>query len=433
MRWEKMLLLFIVVFGGSTALRAQPVKLAVDVPSPVAAPNATIGCVVRLLDGANRPFTAKADLPVDLLVTTTEGHSARQSLTISAGQQTGAVQVPLPASGLVRLRAQHRALLDGEALVRVTIPTAPDVTPVLYLWYAPQCRTLVANGRDPALVQAALSAPAPTDIRLQFQASGGRLSPRQSVVIPKGQISVAFPVSALRSGDVTVQFLGAQPPVESRDPSVLRIRFAQMPVQVRLRTPTNDIRFGSRLPLIVLLTDENGEPCAADVPREVRLQVMDGTAVIFPAVLHFDAGQSETRVIVFPLVAGVVGLSGESLRLGDGILSANVQWPVAVLIAALLSGCTLGLVAESIRWRRQPYSRHRGGWLVVAAVRGLLGSVGGLIAFVVVIAMVNVGGALWVWLPVPEHLVSVPIGMLCGTLGGWVTLTVAQRLRPSND
>jgi hypothetical protein len=433
MRWEKMLLLFIVVFGGSTALRAQPVKLAVDVPSPVAAPNATISCVVRLLDGANRPFTPKADLPVDLLVTTTEGHSVRQSLTISAGQQTGAVQVPLPSSGLVRLRAQHRALLDGEAFVRVTIPTAPDVTPVLYLWYAPQCRTLVANGRDPALVQAAMSAPAPTDIRLQFQASGGRLSPRQSVVIPKGQISVAFPVSALRSGDVTVQFLGAQPPVKCHDPSVLRIRFAQMPVQVRLRTPTNDIRLGSRLPLIVLLTDENGEPCAADVPREVRLQVMDGTAVICPAILHFDAGQSEARATAFPLVAGVVGLSGESLRLGDGILSANVQWPVAVLIATLLSGVTVGLVAESIRWRHQPYSRHPGGWLVVAVGRGLLGSVGGLIAFVVVIAMVNVAGALWMWLPVPDHLVSMPIGMLCGALGSWVTLPVAQRLRPSND
>jgi hypothetical protein len=409
-----------------------PVKLAVDAPGPVLEPRPNVECAARLLDERNRPVTAPADLTVRISVQHDSQVAATQSQTIPAGAGAVTFPVSLPASGLVRLVATHRELFDGEAAFRVQpVPATGAVPRQLFLWYAPSGRRLLADGVDTVRFGAALDAPAPTEVRLQFRDQTGL----KTVVIPAGQSGVQFAQTSQRAGPLAVQYVNALPPLECRDTTLMEVGFMRPLRRLQLEPVPATVPLGRTVALHVRLRDVYDQPCAAGEIRHVQLLPASGQAGFQPATVRFGPDADQATAEVYPLWPGTIRVQARSLRLNDAETTVQVSWEWAWIGAAAMGGLLGSLLAGWFaRWRaRFSERRHVGGGVLVTVGESVVGLASGVVVFLLGVVLALAGHAWLAHAVAPELVANGPGAGGVGLIGGWVAVKVLHHRREATD
>lgn len=403
-----------------------PVKLAVDAPGPVIEPRPAVECTLRLLDERNRPVKAPKDLIVRIIIYTGSQVAAGQSLTLLAGDDAEKFPVPLPASGLVRVLATHRELLDGEAAFRVQPLPVTEMPLQLFLWYTPRGRRLLADGIDAARISAGLNAPAPAEVRLQFRESTG---PR-SVVIPAGQTGAQFTLTSQRAGPLGVQYVGAQLPVECRDTTLMEVGFLRPLRRMQLQPVPATVPLGRAVAFHVQLRDVYDQPCAAGEVRHAQLFVTQGHGHLKPAGLRFGTDASQATAVLYPWWPGQITIGAQSLRLNDAVTTVQVSWPTGWLGASAAGGLIGSFLAGWFaRRRRRDMERHRNNDVLVTLGDSVVGLVSGVVVFALGVVVTMAGHAGLTRFIAPDFVANGPMALLLGLLGGWVVLKILHHHR----
>jgi hypothetical protein len=239
----------------------------------------------------------------------------------------------------------------------LVIEKAPPVTGAarhIALRFSPD-RRFLANGKDPATVQAFLLGGNPliSDLRLNLFDSSGTLQPAP-LTIREGQVTGHAVLTSSNPGTVTVEFLGSTPAAELEGDKKLAISFMPPITQVAVTASPPEITLADTAELEVTLLDEQGRPLATDTPRPVTLSLQSGRGEIEKPELEIPAGQFAAHTTFSPGSAGVVNVAALTPNLRIATVPLRVSIPAALLICSALGALTGGYLSYIKRKRSGP-------------------------------------------------------------------------------
>jgi hypothetical protein len=364
-------------FGASVS----PVKLAAGINAQSIESGEKIVVQVTLLDAANQPAKAPKSLPVLLQARQASGEVEQLgTVTIDAGQLSKRTAVSVPGSGLVYIWAKNPELLPGGQFVQVrrAKPTPPPplpsvgrprpelgapapqsgrALPRITLRFSPD-RPFLADGRDAATIQAFLVGPdesIPANILLNVYDSSHSMNPAP-LSIPAGEPNGQSVLTSTAPGEVTVEFLGSVPPTSFDGDKNLKIHFMPPITRLALRASPPNISLVDGAELIATLTNDQGMPIAAAVPRVVAFSIDSGHAQIGAQQMQIAAGQFEVRTTFTPQWAGAAKVSVSTPNLLTATAPVQVSIPVGLLLCSIAGGLIGGLLSphsrrKADRWR----------------------------------------------------------------------------------
>ncbi|HTS18329.1 MAG TPA: hypothetical protein VMP11_12195 [Verrucomicrobiae bacterium] len=381
-------------FAGSGAkLSVQPVTHGVVVSQ-------TAEVNVVLEDAENKPVPASKDLTVEVETKSASGQTNTLEVTIGKGKESGMIAIPTAEAGLLHIRAKQRELLDGSAIMHVrpatfeqpradlTAPALESSTasvaksestalaqlndrldgdvgsamnktlpepvaeaataesrPALYLWYSPE-RGLLADGTDEATIQASLLQAAPWDVLVTLRDSTGNMHPSPPLKIPQGQTSVTSTLTWNHTGNVTVEYLGAQPSVDYQGNPKIEMTFVPPITKLDASASPHTITLADQSELVARLVDKQGQAYCPDEPRNVSFVIKEGRGTIKYTELIIPTSNSEARTLLYPTWPGHLVITARADQLADEDVAIDVNWPVGLFAATVVGGLVGACVAS---------------------------------------------------------------------------------------
>lgn len=437
---------------GASASAQDPVKLTVEPAALEVAVDAELPVRVGMRDARGR----NADPPRAMGVQITArgaGLDRTDEVTLEPHDPTAMVTLRPRGEGILDIRARNPELRHGQAFVQVTAPPsaaaaepppvqerarrrpvppprteaaremngverplaedaedeAADPDPVerqgretglrVTLRASPD-QGLLANGHDASTVYAFLSESAGADgLRVDLLPDRGVLRPT-TVEVPQGRHAGRAQLTASRPGEVRVELMGADPPVQVEGDDALQVRFEPPIAGMQVHLP-DTARLGDEVPIVVRLVGDDGSCMDTDRPRTLSFARESGHGrlrrdrVPVPA----DECQAHTVLQTDAWNAGPVRISVASNGLLTQHRTIRVRWPwllLAVLLVASAAGGFLG-------WTQgQGIRSHLGRRLFSGVVAGVV--LYGLVRFVT-----------------PQDWVNNPFGVfLIAAVGGWL-------------
>jgi hypothetical protein len=392
---------------------------------------------IALQDAHDQPAPAPAAFVIALAMTPPIA-GAPATVTIPAGQPAVTLELRPSKLGLLGIRATHPQAFEGDAYIRVTRTTssnhaaagdskAPDpakpdagkpgaakphmapirgddgagggapppahalppalapppivagaTLPHLELRYSPQ-RKLLADGQDAVTIHAFLSGgdtessePADGLFKVTLFASSGTLQPRP-LVIQDGEGSATLTTD--RPGDVTVEFVSAQPGLALAGEGSLHIHFGAPVHAMRLEAKPAKISLVDDTEFVVTLIDAAGRPVATDEPLTIQLALDRGHGEIEQTALRLQPGEFEKRSRFSATGIGEVAISAASASLLDQTARLDVQLPLGLLALSVIGGLVGGVLAyyrRHSRWTRIAVGSVTGFLLYWAFIFGLV-------------------------------------------------------------
>ncbi len=293
--------------------------------------------------------------------------------------------------------------------------SAPSVLPEITLRYSPQ-RDLLANGSDPAAVEAFLVgdvSTAPADIRLTLFDSTNSLNPAP-LIIPAGQSTGRSTITSSQPGPVTVEFLSSNPRVQFEGGTTLSVRFVPPISKVFLEASPPRISLVDTAELIVTLADAAGRTWATGSNRAVSLFITSGRGQISRQDIEIPAGQFTARARFVPEWPGAVNVSAATPNLLTVSVPLSVTWPIALLFCSALGGTIGGLLSKQTRKRGD-------NWRVPTGL---------FTGFLLYWASIFLGLSVWLGPAVLNPLSALAISAIGGWLQTEVFTIVSDLLRP---
>ena len=378
------------------AVAADPVKVAVRTLARSLRAGNEVEIEVALEDSASQPAKAPKQLTVSIEVKSADGAvSPLGKITFEPGQQVKRARYTLPNPGLQYLWARQAELLGGGTFVKVTPRPAPPRSPAaaapmpalraasptsqrptLALRYSPQ-RRLLANGREPATIQAFLmgeDSTAGADIRIRFASSGGRLKPAP-LVIPHGADYGEAELTSDEAGTAVVEYMNSDPPVEVDGDRALKIAFDPPISTLSFSASPSAISLVDFAELIVTLVDDAGRPVPTALDRKVSLALVSGRGSIEPEVGAILSQGFEKRATLRPFSSGHFVISASTPNLLTRTVEIDVLPPWLLLgLSALggIAGAWLAVRERHMKRWRIPAGALTGFLLYWALLFGLL-------------------------------------------------------------
>jgi len=382
---------------------------------------------VHMVDASGNPASLRDPL---VLTITTEGPSGLVSATtleMPAALESVSFRLDATEAGLYKVSADHERLLGGSLLFK-TLPKEDESSsanrgesendyldmlrkqrPRVLLRYTPE-RRLLADGVDSATVYAIIADDSllpDRDVKIRLHNSDGLLDPNP-LTIPEGESTGVAKLRSKNVGDVTLEYLRADPPVLITDSDQMKVGFAPPIIGLDLKISPSIVMLSEVVTVIARFVDSSGKPLATDVPRKISFFLDQGSGEWSSAVTTVPAGEAEARVSFLPQWYGdfVLGGSTPAMMPVTGTLSVTLPY-LAIMVAALggLAGGGLAFLYEKdARWWRLP----------VGLFTGLLG-------YALMLA-----GLMWVDVAVGA---SSPISaFVAGSVGGWAGSGLLQWL-----
>ena len=268
-------------------------------------------------------------------------------------------------------------MLAGAAVALLRDEEAPAGLPRLILRYSPQ-RKILADGKDSVTIQAFVEsdlATIPADLHVNLFASAGTLVPRPMLVTRTSGEGKAT-LTATEPGDVSVEFVGAQPLASVDGDAKLNIQF-RVPVSAfRLEAKPAAISLVDSADLLVTLVDSAGRSLASDEKRTVTLALESTGGEIEKETIEIPVGSSEGRTRFRPTGLGNVVVSGSIDTLVNQTAQIKVSLPIGLLATSIVGGLIGGLLAwlrtRHARWTRIAIGSITGFMLYWAFLFGLV-------------------------------------------------------------
>jgi hypothetical protein len=271
---------------------------------------------------------------------------------------------------------------------------------------------LLADGKDAATIHLFYGSEegfAPSDIRVRLFNSSGNLTP-QAPVITQGEDYSEAKLTSSQVGTITVEFLGATPPLPAPAERQLQIKFGPAITQLDLNASPPAITLVDKSDLIVRLLNETGTPIATDTARIISFAIEKGRGEIEQKEFKIPAGRFEGRTSFLPTWIGDVSISAATPDLQPATLPVpiKVTLPLMPLTLSALGGLAGGIIAywtgKNSKWWRIAIGLITGFVLYWAFIFGVLNMV-------------------------PRAIVLNPLSAFAlSTLGGWLGTEVFTQL-----
>lgn len=418
--------LSVIICGQAQSQTGHPVKVGVKAQVP-SAPGDLIDVKLVLLDAKNREAQADKDMLITVLAISLPHDTASQEVMIKAGQSSQKVSFPITRSGLMSIKAKQKELLEGGMHLRVTrrhggamlergarfIYAAYRITQPpphsIELVYSPE-RTILADGRDAAVVQAILldEEMASTDIRITLVNDGGTLEPKV-LVIPAGEDHAEAVLTSTVQGTIKVRFSHSHPTVSVQGASELQIKFGPPITRLVVKPSPPAIALVDNAELVAQLTDDNGIVVATDHEREVSFVIDKGRGKLEPYSIKIDSSKGEARAKLYPTWIGEIKLSSSTLNLATSSTTMEVKFPFLLTVLSIVGGGIGGLLAA---------------WVVKKGYgpRSLVGMATGFVLYWGVLF-----GLFGTQLPL-QFLLNPFVGFVLAISGGWLGTKVFEPL-----
>jgi hypothetical protein len=415
-----------------------PVKLeivpsahAVDVGTGV-----TLDVILRAAD--NRIAAAPKALSVQLQVNAPSGPLTLPNIVISEGQRATQIQLQVTAPGMWAVRARNSELLEGgtviyakpalrsdlrgsesqlgqtdslsappppfavaagddqavqtrgiddlmtasrapaETEVAVAAPTATAGAATTVLLATSPDRRLLADSQDAATIYAFLrTGAASEDIRIQFVASLGTISPNP-LIIKKGDFAAEAKLVADRVGRARIRYVAEQPEVTIEGSPDLSVDFAPPITQLQLRASPPVVSLLDTPQIVVELQDAEGRAVATDEPRRISLYLEKGNGEIAPVELEVAKDQATGRAGFTPWWMGTTTVAAVTPAILTKSTTLRVTLPTLLIALTAIGGLIGGVMAfwtKRTRWWRIVIGSVTGFVLYWALIFGLLQSI----------------------------------------------------------
>jgi hypothetical protein len=322
----------------------------------------SIDVQVVLLDAKNREVKASKDMPIMVQAITLPHDTASREAIVKAGQSSQRVSFLIKKTGIVRIRAKNEELLEGGIHLRATkrrlgsmldgevrfiraayrIPQPEQDS--IELVYSPD-RTILADGRDSAVVQAFLLGEdvAPRDIAITLFNDGGILRPNP-LIIYAGEDHGEAVLTSTKQMTVKVQFRRSHPAMKVVGSGVLNIRFGPPITKLVMTLSPPTIGLVDDADLIAQLTDDNGTAIATDHLREVSFAIERGRGKLEPSTLKIDSSKYEARAKLYPTMIGEMRVLSFTPNLVTASTRLDVKFPLLLTVLSLMGGAIGGVI-----------------------------------------------------------------------------------------
>ena len=243
--------------------------------------------------------------------------------------------------------AESQSTVTERRLAARESAAAPDATkPTITFRYSPQ-RTLLADGKDGATIQAFLldeSDSLGQDIRVQLFTTSGALDP-SPLVIPAGE---SWGTTTLTSQDVqtiTVEYVQSRPATIVKGEDKLQIKFGPAISQIVLDPSPGQITLVDQCDLNIKLLDSEDQPLATDVERTVAFEIDNGRGEIGDKEIKIAPGSFQGRTTFKPTWRGQVMLAAATPNLPASSAPVKVSLPTLLLTLTAVGGVAGGFIA----------------------------------------------------------------------------------------
>lgn len=351
-----------------------PIKIKIESNHSVEAGKAaTINVII--VDADNNPAPTINDITINVHVQWPSGKEADFNVPIKGGTTSAMLSVPMKSPGLCKFTAKEAQLLPANAFIIILNPAvqkstamrsaamirrprmrSPDEastidqpTPTMEVHTGGQdiiimhsARSVLADGKDPAKIEAFMTTPASRPMQIRLHNTLGTFT-SEVLTIPKDSVYGSTTLVSNMPGSANVS-TPALVPCPHDVP--FTVKFVSPIVGIKCMASPPSISLIDNTDILVTLVDEHGNERTTDCARVVSFAIDEGRGEFSKTELTIDSGRSQVRATFVPTKLGAMSIMAMTPDLHSQKTGFNVSWPMMQLIFSILGGIAGGFIAK---------------------------------------------------------------------------------------